>query len=122
VSLLSAYGAIVAGVILGKIPPLGLISLLTLPIACKTISILRAHYQEPVKLAPANLGMICTHNFTAILLMLAYFIVGFRAEFLISSTLPLAVLFILYVPVARLIGRTIFTRREDKPSMMATRT
>ncbi len=122
VSLLSAYAAILVGVILGKIPALGLISLLTLPIAYKTISILRTSYQEPVKLAPANLGMICTHNFTAILLMLAYFIVGFKSESLVSSTLPLAVLFILYIPVAKLVGKAVLLRKEDEPSVIVTQT
>ena len=109
-SLLSAYAAISVGVILGRIPVLGLISLLTLPIAYKTISILRAYYREPMKMAPANLGMICTHNFTAILLALAYFIEGFRSDALVPSFLPLIVLTILYIPVARLIGRAVFSR------------
>jgi len=113
-SLFSAYGAIVAGVVLGKIPALGLISLLTLPIAYKTISILRTYYQEPIKMAPANLGMICTHNFTAILLILAYFIEGFKSDALIASFLPLIVLIILYTPIARLIGRTVFSRKTEK--------
>ena len=106
-SVLSAYAAILAGVTLGRIPLLGLISLLTLPIAYRTISILRANYQEPMKMAPANLGMICTHNFTAILLALAYFIEGFRPEALLSSLLPLIVLIILYTPVAKLIRRAV---------------
>jgi len=110
VSLLSAYGAILAGVLLGRIPTLGLISLVTLPIAYKTISILKAYYQEPIKMAPANLGMICTHNFTAILLALAYFIEGFRSDALVSSLLPLIVLTVLYIPIARLIKRTVFSR------------
>jgi len=110
ISLLSAYGAILTGVILGRIPALGLISLLTLPMAYKTISVLRAYYREPMKMAPANLGMICTHNFTAILLALAYFIEGFRPDALISSLLPLIVLIILYIPVARLIGKAVFSR------------
>ena len=109
-SVLSAYAVIIAGVVLGKIPILGLISLLTLPIAYKTISILRAYYQEPMKMAPANLGMICIHNFTAILLALAYFIEGVRSDALIPSFLPLIVLIILYIPVARLITRAVFSR------------
>jgi 1,4-dihydroxy-2-naphthoate octaprenyltransferase len=109
-SLFSAYGAIVAGVILGRIPALGLISLLTLPIAYKTISILRTSYREPVKMAPANLGMICIHNFTAILLILAYFIEGFKSDALIASFLPMIVLIMLYIPIARLIGKTLFPR------------
>jgi 1,4-dihydroxy-2-naphthoate octaprenyltransferase len=108
-SLLSAYGAILAGVILEKIPVLGLISLLTLPLAYKTISILRNFYQEPIKMAPANFGMICIHNFTAILLILAYFIEGFTSDTLIASFLPLFVLIILYVPIARRIVRTVLS-------------
>ena len=110
-SLLSAYGAILAGIILKKIPILGLISFLTLPIAYKTISILRTYYQEPIKMAPANLGMICVHNFTAILLMIAYFVEGFRSDALIPSVLPVIVLIILYLPVARLIGKALFSQK-----------
>jgi len=109
-SLLSAYAVILFGVIFGRIPVLGLISLLTLPIAYKTISILKAYYREPRKMAPANLGMICTHNLTAILLALAYFIEGFRPDALIPSSLPLIVLIILYVPVGRLVTRAVFSR------------
>jgi 1,4-dihydroxy-2-naphthoate octaprenyltransferase len=113
-SLFSAYGAIVTGVILGRIPVLGLISLLTLPIAYKTVSILKTFYQEPIKMAPANLGMICTHNFTAILLILAYFIEGFKSDALIASFLPFIVLIILYIPIARLIEKTLFSRKAGK--------
>jgi 1,4-dihydroxy-2-naphthoate octaprenyltransferase len=110
ISLLSAYGAILAGLILRRIPILGLISLLTLPIAYKTISILRTYYQNPIKMAPANLGMICTHNFTAILLIFAYFIEGFRSDALVASFLPIIVLIILYIPIGRLIGKTLFVQ------------
>jgi len=107
VSLLSAYGAILVGILLKRIPLLGFISFLTLPIALKTISILRAFYQNPTRMAPANLGMICVHNFTAILLILAYFTVGFRADALVESFLPLVVLIVLYVPIGKLIGRAL---------------
>jgi 1,4-dihydroxy-2-naphthoate polyprenyltransferase len=108
-SLLSAYGVILAGVALGKIPTLGFISFLTLPIAYKTISILRNDYQDPIKMAPANFGMICIHNFTAILLMLAYFVEGFRWDAWIASFLPLMVLIILYIPIANLIWRAVLS-------------
>ena len=113
-SLLSAYGAILAGVALGRIPILGLISLLTLPIAWKTVSILRTHYQEPLKMVPANFGMICIHNFTAILLILVYFIEGFRLENLVATFLPFVVLIILYTPIARLVGKALFLRRSEE--------
>jgi 1,4-dihydroxy-2-naphthoate octaprenyltransferase len=113
-SLFAAYGAILAGVILRKIPFLGLISLLTIPIAWKTVSILRTHYREPLKMVPANLGMICIHNFTAILLILAYFIEGFRSENLIPTFLPTIVLIILYAPIARLVGKALLLRRSKE--------
>jgi 1,4-dihydroxy-2-naphthoate octaprenyltransferase len=114
VSLLSAYAVILVGVILGRIPVLGMISLLTLPIAYKAISILRAYYQEPIKMAPANLGMICAHNFTAILLAFAYFIEGFRSDALIPSFLPVIVLIVLYIPIGRLVRRVVFSQKEDQ--------
>jgi 1,4-dihydroxy-2-naphthoate octaprenyltransferase len=122
VSLLSAYGAILVGIFLKKIPLLGLISFLTLPIALKTISILRTYYEEPTKMSPANLGMICAHNLTAILLILAYFIEGFRSDALISSFLPAIVLVIVYFPVARLIGNAVLTGRSGESTKMAART
>jgi len=109
VSLLSAYGAILAGVALRKIPILGLISFLTLPIAYRTISVLRNYYQDPIKMAPANFGMICIHNFTAILLILAYFIEGFTWDVWIASVLPLMILIVLYIPIAGLIVRALFS-------------
>jgi 1,4-dihydroxy-2-naphthoate octaprenyltransferase len=117
VSLLSAYGSILTGIILGKIPAFGLISMLTLPVAFKTISILRNHYQDPVKMAPANLGMICAHNFTAILLIFAYFIKGYQPEALVPSFLPLVTLFVLYLPVARLIVRALSVPQNNEPVM-----
>ena len=113
-SLLSAYGAILIGVVLGKIPPLGLLSLLTLPIAFKTIFILKTYYKDPVKMAPANLGMICTHNFTAILLIIAYFIEGFSKDALTASILPLMVLVALYIPIAKLMGDALIPKKKNK--------
>jgi 1,4-dihydroxy-2-naphthoate octaprenyltransferase len=114
-SLFSAYAVILLGVILGKIPGLGLISLLTLPIAWKTVSILRAHYEEPAKMAPANLGMICTHNVTAILLIVAYSIVAFKPGALVPSLLPLSVVIALYIPIAALLAKALFTQKKKVP-------
>jgi hypothetical protein len=39
--------------------------------------------------------------------MVAYFVEGFGRETLIASFLPLIVLIVLYVPVARLIGKAV---------------
>jgi 1,4-dihydroxy-2-naphthoate polyprenyltransferase len=115
-SLGAAYGAIVAGVLLGRIPQLGLISLATGPIAYRTIAILRAHFNDPAAMQPANLGMICVHNFTAILLIFAYFIAGFRPDRLIPSCLPVIVLIVIYLPIARLIAKAVHRPPEREPS------
>jgi 1,4-dihydroxy-2-naphthoate octaprenyltransferase len=106
-SLSAAYGAILAGILLGKIPSSGAIAFLTLPIAWKTVSVLRTHYNDPRKMASANLGMICIHNFTAILLILAYTVEGFRWDALLESILPLGVLVFLYLPIAQLTLKAI---------------
>jgi hypothetical protein len=58
--------------------------------------------------------MICTHNFTAILLILAYFIEGFNSDAVIASFLPIVILIILYIPIARLIGKTLFLRKAEE--------
>jgi 1,4-dihydroxy-2-naphthoate octaprenyltransferase len=113
-SLLSAYGAILMGIFFGKVPVIGLISLLTLPIAYKTICILRKHYKDPVHMAPANLGMICTHNVTAILMVIAYTIVGFKEDSLLFSFLPLFTLIILYLPIAKLTLEALSMEGKEK--------
>jgi len=60
------------------------------------------------------LGMICAHNFTAILLIVAYVIVGFKSNDLIPSLLPLILLILLYTPVALLIIKALRPRRKDE--------
>ena len=118
-SLLSSYGAIVLGVWLERIPRLGLLFLLTLPIAFKTLSVLRAFYQDPGRMAPANLGMICVHNFTAILLILAYFIEGLRWDAPVASFLPVIVLIILYIPIARLMVGVVASKKREAAGVEA---
>lgn len=113
-SLVSAYGALLIGILLRNIPLIGLISLLTFPIALKTIAILKANYQDPARMAPANLGMICTHNLTAMLLIIAYTIAGFKKDHLLSSLLPLFTLIVLYLPVAKLIADALFVQRKEE--------
>ena len=102
------------GIFFGKVPVIGLISLLTLPIAYKTICILRKHYKDPVHMAPANLGMICTHNVTAILMVIAYTIVGFKEDSLLFSFLPLFTLIILYLPIAKLTLEALSMEGKEK--------
>lgn len=111
-SLLSAYGAIVAGLVMGRLPILGAICLLTLPIAWKTISILKKFYEDRTRMASANLGMICTHNLTALLLGLAYCIEGIKGEALAASFLPMVAMTLLYLPVGRLTLGGLVSQRK----------
>lgn len=112
-SLAAAYGTLLGGIVLGKIPFLGTVAFLTLPVARKTASALRANYHDPLKMASANLGMICVHNFTAILLIIAYTVQGFRREALLASILPVVVLILLYVPIAPSIMGAVFRRTTN---------
>jgi hypothetical protein len=65
-------------------------------------------------MAPANFGMICIHNFTAILLIFAYFFEGLRGEVevRIASFLPVIVLVIIYLPIASLIWRRLSSQKR----------
>jgi 1,4-dihydroxy-2-naphthoate octaprenyltransferase len=119
-ALAAAYGTIVTGVLLGRIPGLGLISLATVPIALRTVKILRAHYDDPLRMAPANLGMICIHNFTAILLMAAYLVSGFRGEAFGPSVFPFLLMILLYIPVAKLILSALLAARASSPGRECT--
>ena len=119
VSLCSAYAVIGIGMVLGKIPWLGGISLLTLPIAWKTISLLRRHCLQPAKMAPANFAMMCTHNITGILLITAHFIVGFDPAEPVASFLPIGTLVLLYAPIARLLWRA-WTRQTSGSAAQTT--
>lgn len=66
--LILCYFIIVAGVTLKIIPVYTLISLITLPIAFKAITILMKHYNSVNELIPANLATIRLHLFIVILL------------------------------------------------------
>jgi len=109
-------------VILGRIPTLGLIAWLTLPVAYKTVTMLKTHCQDPVKMAPANLGMICVHNFTAILLIFAYVVVGFDSKALMVSLLPLFTLVFIYIPIAKLLFRVLRLRKTETPTLAIAQT
>jgi predicted neutral ceramidase superfamily lipid hydrolase len=70
-------------------------------------------------MAPANLGMICVHNFTAILLILAYFIEGLRWDAPVASFLPVIVLIILYIPIARLMVGVVASKKREAAGVEA---
>jgi hypothetical protein len=58
--------------------------------------------------------MICTHNVTAILMVIAYTIVGFKEDSLLFSFLPLFTLIILYLPIAKLTLEALSMEGKEK--------
>jgi 1,4-dihydroxy-2-naphthoate polyprenyltransferase len=73
-SVLTAFGLIIAGAVTGIMPVWTLLALLPAPLAFKVYAGLKAHYQSPYELM-ANLGQnIQLHLFTGLLLVIGYVI------------------------------------------------
>ncbi len=64
---------VIIGTTAGIMPPLTLISLLTLPIGLKAIRTAAKHYNTSVDLLPANRSAIINHILTGIILAIVYF-------------------------------------------------
>lgn len=62
------YAAVAAFAAFGGLPAWALISLVTLPLAVKAVTVLMRHYREPYKLLPANGLTILVHFATGVLL------------------------------------------------------
>jgi 1,4-dihydroxy-2-naphthoate octaprenyltransferase len=74
---------------------------LTLPWGVKAFAVLRANYENPAAMAPANMLTIRIHNMTGLLLIAAYVIRGATlGRPLIQMPIPLGLLVVLYLPVA----------------------
>jgi len=76
VIMMAAYGSIILGTIMKLMPTATLVALISMPMALKAIKIAREHYEEPLKLVPANAATIKIHLLTGLLLALGYFIHG----------------------------------------------
>ena len=68
----ATYISLVGGVVAGVVSPFALLGLLTIPIAIKAVRTARVHYEEYLKLAPANVGTIMTHMLTGLLMTVGY--------------------------------------------------
>ena len=66
------YLSILLAAIFGVTSPFTLIALITLPIALRAISVGRTHYDEYLKLVPANAATVFIHLLTGLLLSAAY--------------------------------------------------
>jgi 1,4-dihydroxy-2-naphthoate octaprenyltransferase len=80
VMLYAAYASIIVGVMVRLFsPPSGIslfavLGLLTIPIAVKTIRIVRAHFDRLMELAPANANTVVLHSLVGILISVGYFL------------------------------------------------
>ena len=70
------YLVIAVGILLQVLPLTTLLAFVSLPITLRSIKILQANYENPLKLAPANLDMIVAYSITALGLIAAYSIQG----------------------------------------------
>lgn len=72
--MVGAYASLFVPIVLGILPPLISITLITLPIAFRIMGIARKHHNEPRALSPANAGTILIHFATGGLMSLAFVI------------------------------------------------
>jgi 1,4-dihydroxy-2-naphthoate octaprenyltransferase len=77
--LAAAYGILLVAGATRRLSPFILLGLVSLPLAAKSLLVLRRHLTDPLALAPANLAMIQVHNLTVGALVVAYLIEGFRS-------------------------------------------
>lgn len=100
------YGVIVGAVAFGIMPLITLIALLSLPLVYRSVKVARAYYDDPMKMAPANLDMIRAHSVVSFLLIAAYSIVGLtNGADVLQWIFIIIVLAIVYAPVATLLIR-----------------
>jgi 1,4-dihydroxy-2-naphthoate polyprenyltransferase len=74
--VLGAYLVVAVAVVMGIIPLLGLLALLPLPIAIRSIQVARRSGGRMPDILPANAATIQLHLFTGLLLCLAYALAG----------------------------------------------
>jgi 1,4-dihydroxy-2-naphthoate octaprenyltransferase len=75
-SWVCTYAVIIFAAATGVMPLLTLLALTSMPLAVRSIRVLRRNYESPTALAPANLDMIKAHSITAFGLIAAYSIAG----------------------------------------------
>ena len=107
------YMVVICGTLLGLLPLPTLLSLVSLPSALRSIHTLRVNYNNPLRLAPANLDMIIAHSIAALALIAAYSIQGLiegAPPFQLFMVLLLLTLF--YVPAVLALRKRQNSRRE----------
>jgi len=70
--LVAAYAILVLATLEGFAPKVLLTGLVSLPLAIKSVAILRKHYGHKLAMMPANLAMIKVHVLTGVVMIAAY--------------------------------------------------
>jgi 1,4-dihydroxy-2-naphthoate octaprenyltransferase len=70
------YAVIILGALTGVMPLMTLLALVSMPLAFRSVRILRRNFENPIAIAPANFDMIKAHSLTSFGLIAAYAISG----------------------------------------------
>ncbi|MCD6483897.1 MAG: prenyltransferase, partial [Candidatus Odinarchaeota archaeon] len=89
VFILTPYIIVLLSVILGIMPVISLIVFATIKKALVAINVAKQHYDEPMKLIPANVNTIKCHLHFGILLVVSYLITGILLYLYPISLFPL---------------------------------
>ena len=102
------YLVITVGILLQVLPWTALLALVSLPITLRSIKVLQANYENPLKLAPANLDMIIAYSITSLGLIAAYSIQGLiEGANHLQLLVTLLFLTVFYVPAVIALKQTI---------------
>jgi len=82
--LVLSYGILVSSVLLRISPPIVLLGLVSLPLAVKSVRILKKNYQDALKMVPANLSMIKVHFYTGVAMIAGYILYLFLGNMPVS--------------------------------------
>ncbi len=110
-SWLCTYGVLAVSIALRILPVFTVLAFGSLPLVWGSVKTLRAHFDSPLQLAPANLGMIKAHSVTAFGLAAGYAVEGvLTGSNLFQLFFVLVCLGVAYFPVASTLFRSS-TRR-----------
>jgi 1,4-dihydroxy-2-naphthoate octaprenyltransferase len=97
----ATYLIILIGVATRVLPSITLIALLSVPLTYRSKKVLVAYYNDPQRMAPANLDMIKAHSVTSLLLIAAFALEGlWNGADSIQLLVLLLLLNIFYLPAA----------------------
>jgi len=99
------YMVVALGVLFRVLPLTALLALASLPLTLRSMQTLREDYENPVRLAPANLGMMKAHSVTSLGLIAAYAIQAVASHANIAQLLFLLLLLAIFYAPAMLAFR-----------------